>query len=338
MGRQDREYWLKLTDIAETIPGTKEDIVIEKNAIKENLTIIYVCLSSHDLEPQRNRLLEDLKKRGIQIIPERRIKIQDDYDVRIMTDLLEYADFIIHMIGGKYKNPDEDMPVSLIEKEYDMISKFMNGEIKKTLKIGKSPIRLIWIPEHMIISDTLQSKFIDRIKSNLKYHKGRTEILTESYDQFKDYIISLLKPRIIHSTENLKDIDKNYIYLLHESSVYEEATRIAEKFNEYSFKVITTSELSGQKNFIRAQKEAIINCDGIIVYYGLNNINWYQSVMGEILKISRTQRTRSFKVKAVITEGDKLHNLQRFDDFVYLKKESLSDLNNFGNQIKRMLG
>jgi len=337
LGRNDPEYWMKITEIAELISG-KEHSGIQNNRFGKNFTIVYVCQSSPDLEIRRDILINDLINRGIQVIPENRFLKKEDFDNENIIDLFEYANLFIQMIGGEYDKSEKDINISLAEKEYDLVSQFIREKIKPSFTLSKPKKRLIWMPEQITFADNKQLKFTDRIRTNVKYDEGKTEIFSGPFEQFKEFLLGYLKTRIVHHAEQPEIITENSIYLIHENSLSNEATELANKLRENSVKTVTAYDLAKRGNFIKAHREALLRCEGIIIYYGQNNLNWYTSIMLEIFKINTSQRAQSFKFRAVITEDDLLKDLPRDDDFIYINKENMTGLNTISYQLKKMLG
>lgn len=337
LDRNDPEYWIKITEIAEVISG-KDYAGIQKNDFGKNLTIVYVCQSSPDLEIRRDILINELIKRGIQIIPEDRLLKKEDLENENMVDLLEYADLFIQMIGGEYDKSDQDSHISLAEKEYDLVSRFIRGEIKPSFSQSRPKKRLIWMPEQTTFFDNRQLKFADRIRTNVKYDEGKTEVFTGPYEQFKELLLGYLKTRIVHHVVKPEIIAENAVYLIHENSLSNEATEIANILRENSVNIVTAFDLAKRGNFIKAHREALMKCEGLIIYYGQKNLNWYTSLMLEIFKVDKSQRTQSFRFRAVISEGNLLKDLPRDDDFIYIKKENMTGLNTISLQLKKMLG
>jgi len=74
------------------------------------------------------------------------------------------------------------------------------------------------------------------------------------------------------------------------------------------------------------------------VHYGLNNTQWYESTIKEIIKISKTQRKRPFAFQAVISDKEPVSHLPKFDEFLFLKVSELVGQDFFKKYLKKMIG
>jgi len=337
IGPQDRDYWLKCMEILEFLAMEPEENMTDIQLMK-NQVIVYMGQCSPDLEDKRDQLISEMKRRGIQVIPELMMVRSGTTDTEKIVDLLEYSDLIVQMIGGEYGKTSSDAPIAFQEQEYDIISKYLAGEIPNTLIINKPHPRAIWMPEDIILSDKKQEEFINKIRRQVWYLKEDTEIITGSFEKLKEYVFNSVKTRIVHRVKRSVKKEQNVVYLMHEKSVYKEAQDLTESLRPFQFSLILTHDLITHKSFIRAHKETLNRCDGVIIYYGFDNEYWYESTVKEVIKANQVNRERPFMFKIVVCGKNMLEGLHRYSDFIYVDPEKLSDLKIFYNHLNQTIG
>ncbi|RQW05329.1 MAG: DUF4062 domain-containing protein, partial [Calditrichaeota bacterium] len=334
---QNREYWLQLMEILEFIAMEPDESGTDIQLMK-NQVIVYVGQVSPDLEDKRDQLISEMKRRGIQVIPEMLMMQGNTVKSEKIVDLLEYSDLIVQMIGGEYGKTTTEAPIAFQEQEFDIISKYLAGEIPNTLIINKPHPRVIWMPEDIIITDRKQDEFINKVKRQIWYLKEDTEIITGSFEKLKEFIFNSLKTRIVHRVKRTVKKEQNVVYLIHEKSMYKEVQDLTETLRPFQFSLILTHDLITHQSFIRAHKETMNRCDGVIIYYGFENELWYESTIKEVIKANQVHREKPFMFKIVVAGKNLLDGLQQYSDFIYVNPEKLSDLKVFYNHLNKTIG
>ncbi len=337
IGPQDRDYWLKLMEVLEFLSRETEEDGTDIQLMPSQV-IVYVGQGSPDLEDKRDQLISEMKRRGIQVIPEMMMIPGGVKSTEKIIDLLEYSDLIIQMIGGEYGKTSKDSLISMQEQEYDIISKYLAGEIPNTLIINKPHPRAIWMPDDVVLEDRKQEEFINKIKRQVWYLKEDTEIITGSFEKLKEYVFNSVKTRIVHRVKRAAKKEQNVVYLIHEKSVYNQAQDLTESLRPFQLSLILTHDLITQKSFIRAHKETLTRCDGVIIFYGFDNNNWYESTIKEVIKANQVYREKPFRFKIVVCAKNMLADLNRYDDFIYVDKDKFSDLKVFYHHLNQTIG
>jgi hypothetical protein len=132
--------------------------------------------------------------------------------------------------------------------------------------------------------------------------------------------------------------EQTVVYLIHEKSDYTQAQDLTESLRPYQISVILTHDLIAHKSFIRAHKETLTRCDGVIIFYGLDNENWYESTAKEVIKANQAYREKPFKFKIVVCGKDLMAGLHKYHDFIYVDKDKFSDLKVFYNHLNKTIG
>ena len=337
MSSADKDYWVKILDVIDLI-SQQADLKSKRRSVKKQPLIAYIGRTTPDLEGQREILINELNKVGIETLPDSNDIKWSDVTEDVLIDLLDVSELIIQLIGGKSGMALDDSGKPDLEIEHDIITRFMNGEISRNLSKQKTSSRVIWLPESIEIQDIFQEKLIEKIRKQIGYSGWDTELITGSFEQLKEFVLNLLKSRIAHKVSLAERTLQNSIYLIHEKSVYQDALDVASQLRNYPIDVVLTHDLHLQDRFIRAHHETLQNCDAVLVHYGLNNAQWYESTIKEIIKISKTQRKRPFAFQAVISDSEPLLQLPKFDEFLYIKVSELTGQDFFKKYLKKMIG
>jgi hypothetical protein len=332
---QDREYWMKILQIINFASFKLEPRPRSETANKSP-TVVYAGLSTPDLEGKRDLLISDLIKRGITVLPELIDPPIKNIDEITLTELLEYSELSLQFIGGAYGHTDRETKKSLVEKEYDTITNFLEREPSPGISPARAHKRIIWMPSNLDLSDTQQEKFINRIKSQISYLKGDTELISGSFEQLKELVLNSLSARIKHRIKS--GTEDNFLYIIHEKSNYPDAAEMASRLKAFPLEVVLSHDLDAQKKYIRAHLDTLIQCDAVFIYYDLDNVLWFESIVKDILKTEKINRSAPFKLKAVIADDRLLPKLPKYEGFRYMNREEVSDLDSFYTQLMKMIG
>ena len=332
---QDREYWYKILQII-NFASFKLEPKPASEPPNKTPTIVYAGLATPDLEGKRDLLISDLIKRGIIVLPELIDPPMRKIDEVILTDLLEYSELSLQFIGGSYGDIEKEKHKSIVEIEYDTITKFLERENMPGVSHAKPHKRIIWMPSNLDVSDTKQEKFINRIKSQISYLKGDTELISGTFEQLKELVLNSLSTRIKHRIK--AELNESVVYIIHEKSNYPDTAVIANQLKDFQLKIILSHDLDTEQSYIRAHLDTLVQCDAVFIYYGLDNLYWFESIVKDVMKAERTNRRDPFKLKAVIADGIMLPKLPRYEGFKYMNKDDLSDLDSFYNSLMKMIG
>ena len=135
-------------DILDII-STKVDRKSEVRPANKKPTIIYVGKATPDLESHREMLVSELSKKGVEVIQESKDIYRSDIDHESLIDVLEYADMIIQLIGGKSGLPVGTSKTTEVEREFQVITEFISGKTKRILGNDKMHSWVIWMPAKM---------------------------------------------------------------------------------------------------------------------------------------------------------------------------------------------
>ena len=156
----NRNFWLKLEDIAYDIYQLIETIKTGKGQAKDgtnvsDLRTLYLAEASIDVADQRDKIKRQLQQRGYTILPDRPQPIvSENLQKQIQADL-ERCNFSIHLVGGSYGIVPEGDSRSIAEIQYELA-------IDRSSQNGFS--RLIWMPSGLQEEDERQKRFVASLK------------------------------------------------------------------------------------------------------------------------------------------------------------------------------
>ncbi|HEC44117.1 MAG TPA: hypothetical protein ENI20_14940 [Bacteroides sp.] len=332
-----REYWDKILSILDII-SYRIDHLFAKREIRTNPAIIFLGRTTPDLESQRELLSNELAKLGIEVLPEPKFDNINYPDNKSLVDVLEYSDLIIQLIGGSSGSTKGNSKKTDLELEYDTITQYLSGEIKRSIGLKKSTSRVIWLPDSIDIKDNHQEEFIVRIKKQLGYSGLETELITGSFEQLKAYISNSLKTRVLHKSDQVQKDYRNHLYLIHEHSTYQKALDLAFQLRTNPIHIVLTHDLYLEKNFIRSHLEALQTCDAVLIYYGLNNVYWYESMVKDIMKVNWSERKKPFRFKGMVYDDDVPLYITKYEEFLYLRVSELLSKEFFNGHLKKIVG
>jgi len=332
-----REYWDKILNILDTI-SHRIDVTATNREVKSHTSIVFLGRTSPDLENQRELLYSELTKMGIEVLPEPKFDRVKYPEQDNLVDLLEYSDLIIQLIGGTSGSVSGNSKKSDLELEYDTITRFMSGEIRRRIGLEKTTSRVIWLPETMDIKDNRQEEFILRIKKQISYSSWDTEMITGSFEQLKAYITDSLKTRVLHRSDRKQKNYQNHLYLIHEHSTYQRALELAFQLRTNPIHIVLTHDLYLEDNFIRSHLDTLQTCDAVLIYYGVNNVYWYESMVKDIMKVSWSERKKPFRFKGMVFDDEAPLHITKYEDFLYLRVSELLSQDFFDIHIKKMIG
>ena len=147
-----------------------------------------------------------------------------------------------------------------------------------------------------------------------------------------------MRTRVQNKHERKKKDYRNHLYLIHEHSTYQAAVELAFKLRSNPIHIVLTHDLYLEDNFIRSHQETLQTCDAVLIYYGLNNVYWYESMVKDIMKVNWSQRKQPFRFKGLVYDEDVSLHITKYEDFLYLRVSELLSQEFFNIHLKKMIG
>jgi hypothetical protein len=326
------EIWLKILDVAFEIK--KELVVIEKKE-KKFKGKIFVAETSQDQNSNRETIIRELEHLGYEILP----KVQFPKDMNPFSELvhenIKQSFLSIHLIGNHYAPLLNNIEISSIELQNDLFN-----EVAAELTIAKKEIkRLVWIPTDIKPKSEKQRLYIGSFKRNIELLKN-TEIIQTPIEVFKSIIKNKANEVLETKPESKLSVESNgkSVYLIttnQKSKTYIDTKAV---LSEQKLKVLETSQKTNKIDLIQEHYFNLANCDAVIIDYSVENEQWLNSKLCDILKAPGFGRKKSFLAKSIIlnTENSPAINFQINDlDLIKEEKKDIAKrLNSFIEKIK----
>jgi hypothetical protein len=345
---RDQRYWNKLADLAWDLKelltemgAFTEPVELEKNILSDSSPAtnspstkkktIYLAETTDDLSEQRRQIREELKLHGYRILPERPLPyVFAAYAEEVKKNLAE-ADAAISLLGHTYGLiPDGAGDRSILHLQLDLANEFADG--RSGFK------RLIWMPEGWEASDAKLGQMLQQVKEHADPHTGM-EFLQTSLEEFKTLMHKRLTATGLngHAPKPAPAAhERRKVYLVCDRRDISDAKPLIawlQKERRYEVVLPEFEEIEGETPLADIHQQNLLECDGVIVYYGQGSSRWVNAKKSDIEKHAGLEKTvestriRPLRAKAfyVTKPFDDLKDV--FDPLTALVIKNFEDFN-----------
>ena len=304
-----QRYFERVYDLAQEISDTlttiKESASTAEVHDESDRKTVYLAISSFDLQDDYDNLRRELTARGHDVLPDQPLPLEvNQLDSRI-NEYLERCDYAIHLIGSSYGIIPEGANDSMIAIQNRIAAEFSKREQLS---------RLIWLADSDEASDERQTKFITELRTNPDFHHG-AEIVQDNLVGVKSLIINHLAPKPKPQADDTQEKDGEAaprIYLICDRKD-ESATEDLEDFLfDQGFEVSLPDFEADEEEAAEVHRENLVDCDGVIVYYGAVRHSWVDIKLRNVLKANGYGRTKDLDAIAVYIGAPIDRRKQRF--------------------------
>jgi len=297
---RDERYWLKLQEVAWDLKELLKDlgrlsapVAAGTNLFAEKLATgpkktIYLAETTADVAEQRRQIKEELILHGYNVLPKQTFPyVLEEYSREVKKDLAQ-ADASINLLGRTYGIIPEGADCSILRLQLEMAQEFANGH--------SGFKRLIWTPEGWEASDNKLTQLLDQLKLQADPHKG-VEFMQTSLEEFK----TLMHKRL---TENLNGhkpkttaasspADVLRVYVICDRRDVSEAKPLICYLQERGYDVVLPEfeEIEGETPLAEIHQQNLLECDGVIVYYGNGSPRWVNAKRSDLVKHAGLEKT-----------------------------------------------
>jgi hypothetical protein len=316
---RDERYWLKLQEVAWDLKELLRElgrltgpVAPDRNIFADPKKTIYLAETTADLAEQRRQIKEELTLHGYNVLPKQALPyVLQDYENEVKKNLAQ-AEASINLLGRTYGIiPEGAGDSSILRLQLDLANEYANG------RAGFK--RLIWMPEGWEASDAKLGQLLGQLKLLADPHKG-VEFLQTSLEEFK----TLMHKRLTASVNGhagkvagtATPVDRRRVYLICDRRDIADAKALISylrKDRGYEVVLPEFEEIEGETPLAEIHQQNLLECDGVIVYYGQGNSRWVTSKKADIEKhaglekTEETARARPLRAKA-------FYVTQPFDD------------------------
>lgn len=316
------EIWLKFLDIAYEI---RDNLIAEKSVDKVKGKI-FVAETSADQNFNRETIIRELEHIGYKVLP----------DINFPKDMMPFSDLVsanmkecflsIHLIGNNYAPLLNNLDISSIELQNDIFHEVAT-ELKTKNKIIK---RLVWIHPDVKPKSEKQRLYIESFKRNIELLEN-TEIVQTPIEVFKN-IIRNKAVNILQNSELAEKIHENQqekcVYVISNDTGGSNYKSIKKSLVKNKLKVLESTDKKSKIDLIQEHYYNLVHCDALLIDYSIDNNQWLNSKLSDILKSPGFGRSKNLLAKAVLVNTDKHPDFKlNISDLVVLtnKKTSISE-------------
>lgn len=334
IGELKNEIWLKFLDIAFEI---KKEIVVAEKETKKSRGKIFVAESSADQNFNRETIIRELEHLGFEVLPTGNFPKDMNSFSELVHDNLKQSFLSIHLIGNHYAPLLNNIDISSVELQNDLFHE-VSTELKAENKIIK---RLVWIPTDIKPKSEKQKLYIDSFKRNIELLEN-TEIVQTPIEVFKTIIRNKAKEILnikIQTKTKSEEIKNKSVYIISSEVNNKTFSDIKQELIKQKLIVLEATQKANKIDLIQEHYYNLINCDALLIDYSIENLQWLNSKLSDILKSPGFGRKKNFLAKSILINTGKspVINLQIKDlDLIsYAEKDISKRLNSFIEKINK---
>jgi len=255
---------------------------------------IFLAATTTDVQPERDRIKRELVERGHRVLPENNLPLVGPELCEFLQDTLKQCDLAVHMVGQRY---------GMIPEEADRSVADLQNQIAAELSRESGLERIIWLPRGLVAGDNRQIDFIRRINEDDATHAG-AEIIEESLDNLKGYLLERLKPKpksVAPETPALGQAPAAAnVYLICDARDEEAIEPLEDCLFAQGFEVSVPLFEGEESEIAKAHRQKLTLCDAVLIYYGAGGRSWVEMKVMDLMQAPGFGRSKPFLGKAVL--------------------------------------
>jgi hypothetical protein len=302
---RDERYWIKLEELAWDL----KELLKEKGHLPKRVEpdsnlfdgssaqaapspkkTVYLAETTADLAEQRRQIKEELKLHDYNVLPEGPLPyVLDEYREEVKKNLAG-AVASINLVGRTYGIiPEGAGDRSILRLQLDLANEFAAS--RSGFK------RLIWMPEGWEASDEKTGQMLQEFKLLTDRRKG-FEFLQTSLEEFKTVMHSRLAVSLNgHQTKpssTATAVARLKVYFICDRRDLADAKPLISYLQkEKGYEVILPEfeEVEGETPLSVLHQQHLLECDGVIVYWGHGNQRWANSKRSDLERHAGLEKT-----------------------------------------------
>lgn len=293
------EIWLKFLDITYVI---KKEVLSGGKIIKKSKGKIFVAETSADQNFNRETIIRELEHLGFEVLPKMNFPKDLDSFSELVYHHLSESFLSIHLIGNSYTPLLNNIDISSIELQNDLFHEVAAKQISKDLSIK----RLVWIPPDVKPKSEKQKLYIESFKRNIELLKS-TEIIQTPIEVFKTIIRD--KTKNFNEKKSQPNSEENRlqsksVYLISNSTNQIAISNLKQELEKHKIKVLETTQKTNKIDLIQEHYHHLIHCDALLIDYSVENSQWLNSKLSDILKSPGFGRKKRFLAKTILLNSE----------------------------------
>jgi len=269
--------------------------------------VVYLALTTSDLQTERDRIRRELLERGHMVLPEVPLPLSAKELERVVTGHLEKCSTAVHLLGTNYGVTPEDSAESLpcLQVKLSADRARDNG-----LK------RYLWMPGLASVTDPRQQQFLRQVQEDPQLQHS-AEVIEGDLSLLKREFIRWLeppkpKPLALPGSPGQPGEGPPKVYLICEPR--DEAG--IEPLEDYLFaqglEVCLPAFDGSDADAEALHRDNLLTCDAAIVFFGAAPRAWVDIKLRELLKAAGSGRPGPIQPQAVYIAPPDDHRKERF--------------------------
>ena len=314
-GEQARQnYFSRIYDLAyeicDLLKNYHRDDATVLPAVESNVDAmtIYLAATASDVQSERDRIRRELVERGHRVLPENHLPLVGPELEEQLRKLLPKCDLSIHMVGNRYGMIPEEATSSVADLQNQIAAEFSKQNGLE---------RVIWMPRGLVAADDRQIDFIRRINEDEVTQTG-AEIIEESLDNLKGYLLERLKPNppepeSPEATPVQSVVTKTKsIYLICDAQDEEDVESLEDYLFDQGFEVSLPLFEGDEAAIAQSHRQKLAMCDSALIYYGAGGRSWIEMKVMDLMQAPGFGRNKPFDTKAVLIAPPEDRRKSRF--------------------------
>ncbi len=268
---------------------------------------VYLALTTHDLEPERERIERELVERGHVVLPDGPVPMVGPEFETAVRACLERCQFAVQLIGGRYGLVPEEATESVLELQNRLAAERASAAGFK---------RLVWTPRDVVAKDARQAAFLQRMATDAAAQRG-AELVQDTIEKLRGLILDLLappKPAPVAAPAPLVagGAAPPRVYLICDPADEGGAAPLEDFLFAQGVEVSRPQFDGSEAEIAEAHRFNLRVCDAALIYYGRPSRHWVDVKLQDLLQAPGYGRTAPFRASAVCVAPPDNRDKQRF--------------------------
>ncbi|HTL56210.1 MAG TPA: serine/threonine-protein kinase [Candidatus Limnocylindrales bacterium] len=269
--------------------------------------VVYLALTTSELQTERDRIRRELLERGHMVLPEVPLPLSAKELQRVVTGHLEKCSTAIHLLGTNYGVTPEDCAESLPCLQVKLsASRARDNGLK----------RYLWMPSIASVTDSRQQQFLRQVQEDPQLQHS-AEIIEGDLSLLKRELIRWLeppKPKPLALPGNLQASRQGpaKVYLICEPRDEAEIEPLEDYLFAQGLEVSLPAFDGSDAEADALHRENLLTCDAAIVFFGAAPRAWVDIKLRELLKAAGSGRNTPIQPQGVYIAPPDDHRKERF--------------------------
>lgn len=251
---------------------------------------VFLAECSRDRRDARECIEAELACCGYTVLPDRRLPDDEDEYLAAVGELLERSALSIHLIGEGYgRVPDGDSAESVV-----VLQNRLAAERSRSTGLR----RVIWLPAGTAATQPAQQAFIDALQQDAALQLG-ADLVNGDLETLKAAIHAALKKPEAPSDAPAESgaTSAPRVHLLCDARDRKDSVPLIKQLRSLGADV-TLPLFAGDAAEVReANRQRVLDCDALILYYGAGDETWKYHQENELRKLQGLDRQRPLRAR-----------------------------------------